>query len=145
MGPLSLNLSSSLPVTLRSSRVFHTFEQQQCMMLTIHTAPLLQSTSQTARCLYWLYVMQQHNSHLAPIQSRSPLVTGYLLCVVFSLLNVVFSKSFHFLDIIVGLPANEVDLFQQLLFMIFEFAHHGCDCSKQRARNFVLLVPRIEL
>lgn len=48
----------------------------------------------------------------------------HLLGVILALPDVKFAKHFCFVNIVVGLPVDEVDLFQQLLLVEFQFTNH---------------------
>ena len=45
------------------------------------------------------------------------------LCIIFSLLNVVFSHHFHLMQIVVYLPRYKIDFLEQFLLMVFKLSH----------------------
>ena len=49
----------------------------------------------------------------------------YALCKVFSSLDMVLAQDFDLVQVVVRLPGDEVDLLEQFLLVILQFAHHA--------------------
>ena len=47
-----------------------------------------------------------------------------LLCIVFSLLDVILSQNLHLSDVSICLPRDEVDFLQEFPLVVFELANH---------------------